>query len=133
MLIRVVFYLVLVITLFCGMASNSHAQEVVLLDGLWGDVNTTDFTNGTMIIAQDGNTIYVSHYVEYKGVAMVEYGIGTRSGDVLDYEVNVTRPIPGWVEKGHHTLTLSEDGQRLEGHYQSIAGKGPLLFERLGK
>ncbi|WP_076415726.1 hypothetical protein [Shewanella sp. UCD-KL12] len=107
--------------------------EDIAIDGLWADINSADFTRGTMIIAQDGDAIHVSHYVEYKGVAMVEYGIGTRQGDELDYQVVVTRPIPGWVEKGRHTLTLSADGQQLKGQYHSTAGSGPLLFERVGK
>ncbi|QFU24415.1 hypothetical protein FM038_021215 [Shewanella eurypsychrophilus] len=112
---------------------HATATESLSIDGLWTDVNTADFTNGTMIIAQDGDAIHVSHYVEYKGIAMVEYGIGSRKGRTLEYKVKVTRPIPGWVEEGRHILILSDDGQRLEGQYQSNTGNGSLVFDRKGK
>ncbi len=123
--------LVISFMLMISLSASCNAQGAI--DGLWADVNSADFTNGTMIIAQDGDAIHMSHYVEYKGIAMVEYGIGKRHGDILDYDVTVTRPIPGWVDKGRHTLKLSTDGEYLKGEYHSTAGSGPLLFKRIGR
>lgn len=118
-------------------ATTSYAQSAFdnqeNLSGLWSDINTEDFTNGYMIIAQDGDQIHVAHYVEWQGKPLVEYGSGTRQGDKITYDVSVTRGIPGWATEGTHTLVLSDDGNTLEGQYQTKEDRGPLKFERAGK
>ncbi|MDP2559752.1 hypothetical protein [Psychrobium sp. 1_MG-2023] len=99
------------------------------VNGLWHDVKANDnFAKGTLIIAQDGQRIIVTHYLEFKGVPMVEYGHGSREGNTITYDVIVTQPIPGWVTKGRHVLVLSDDGKRLVGQYHSTEGSGPLAF-----
>lgn len=107
--------------------------EFINASGLWTDVNSADFDQGYLIIAQDNQDIHMTHYVEYKGQPLVEYGKGTRVGNQLSYQVTVTRKIPGWVTKGTHILTLSADGQSLEGRYESKLGSGPLKFVRAVK
>lgn len=112
---------------------SNKSIEYRNVSGLWTDVNTKDFKHGYLIIAQDNNDIHITHYLEYKGQPMVEFGRGSRSDNQLDYQVKVTRKIPGWVTKGQHQLTLSADGQTLTGRYVSKAGSGPLKFVRFVK
>jgi len=111
-------------------AQKLHSLNV---NGLWEDVNNSNFSNGHMIISQDAELIYVTHYVEFKGLPLVEYGIGTRTGNTIEYKVKVTQKIPGWTTEGMHTLTISEDGTMLTGHYTSGGKKGPLEFKKAGK
>ncbi|MCZ4338931.1 hypothetical protein [Shewanella colwelliana] len=134
-MIRVIglLFIALVSCFTLGLKVHANTGIASMVDGLWHDVNSSDFTNGVMILAQDGDQIKMSHYVEYKGVAMVEYGTGTRIGNTIEVDVTVTRPIPGWVVEGKHRLQLSADGTKLEGHYYSSEGSGPLRFQRGGK
>ena len=101
------------------------------LNGLWADSNSTAFTNCYLIIAQEGEKISMSHFLEFNGVPMVESGIGTYSDRKAFFYVTVSKPIPGWATTGKHFLTLSADGNTLRGEYQDASGnRGPLVFKR---
>ena len=77
------------------------------INGLWSGVNNENFKNNQLIIAQDSDKIVMTHYLEFKGVSMVEYGIGAIKGDSVEYDVIVTKAIPGWALKGKHILKLN--------------------------
>ncbi len=74
----------------------------------------------------------MTHYLEFKGNPFVEYGVGIVKGNQAEYTVYVTTQVPGWnTTKGHHSLTISEDGQTLRGTYKDNSGnKGALVFKR---
>jgi hypothetical protein len=102
------------------------------ISGLWTDVNSTNFKNCYVIIAQDGNKIIMNHYLEFKGTKMVEYGIGEIKDSTVTYDVVVTKAIPGWATKGKHILTLNKQGDTLKGTYEDEQGKnGPIVFAKL--
>jgi len=103
------------------------------VNGIWTDSNSTAFTHGYAIFSIDEQgKLAMTHYVEFNGVPMVEKGIGFYSHNTLNYDVVVTKPIPGWSPKGQHVLTLSEDGNTLRGYYKDEKGNtGPLVFKRL--
>ncbi|KZN64556.1 hypothetical protein N473_14625 [Pseudoalteromonas luteoviolacea CPMOR-1] len=112
--------------------SNEKASERRIA-GLWHDVNNSNFSNGHLIISQQGNQVFTAHYLEFKGTPFVEHGNGVREQDTITVEVKVTQQIPGWTTEGIHTLTLSDDGQYLIGEYASGGSKGPLKFKKAGK
>lgn len=102
------------------------------ISGLWADVNSGNFKNCYVIIAQDGNKIIMNHYLEFKGTKMVEYGIGEIKDTSVTYDVVVTKAIPGWATKGKHFLTLNKQGDTLRGIYEDEQGKnGPIVFAKL--
>ncbi|MBE0368272.1 hypothetical protein PAUR_a1839 [Pseudoalteromonas aurantia 208] len=122
----------LFVSTFLAVFSVSAAQTKNI-NGLWEDVNNEHFKNGHMIVSQDKDAIYITHYVEFKGLPLVEYGIGSRSGNTIEYKVKVTQAIPGWTTEGTHTLALSNDGTQLVGYYSSDGKTGPLKFKKIGK
>jgi hypothetical protein len=71
-----------------------------------------------VLIAQDGYKIIMNHYLEFKGINMVEYGIGKIKDTTVSYDVVVTKAIPGWATKGKHFLTLNKKRDTLRGTYQ---------------
>ena len=119
--------------LFITHSADARLENTPNVNGLWEDVNNANFSNGHMIVSQDDDVIYVTHYVEFKGTPLVEYGIGSRVGNTIEYKVKVTQPIPGWTTEGVHTLTISNDGSQLIGYYTSDGDKGPLKFKKAGK
>lgn len=112
---------------FIFLVHQMHAQQNI--NGIWEDLNGTSFTNGKMIIAQDGEKVVITHYIEFNGTPMVEYGNGWFKGDSLVYNVKVSMAIPGWSTKGVHKLKLIDDGKKLSGMYFDAKGnQGPLVF-----
>jgi hypothetical protein len=84
-----------------------------------------------LIIAQQGNEAHMTHYLEVKGVPMVEYAAGKVNHKQVTFNVKVSKPIPGWALTGVHRLKLSDDGNTLEGEFEDARGtKGPLKFVR---
>ena len=102
------------------------------VNGLWEDATSSSaFSHCTAIFAQDGDSIFVTHYLEFNGQPFVEYGSGTIQGDTLIYEVKVTQQIPGWATSGTHQLILSEDKKTLKGTYTDNKGNtGELVFKK---
>ncbi|TRX37469.1 hypothetical protein FNW52_05770 [Flavobacterium sp. ZT3R18] len=123
-----------ILTLFVALSSCTSKTDspVTNISGLWTDVNSSNFKNCYVIIAQDGNKIIMNHYLEFKGIGMVEYGIGKIKDTTISYDVIVTKAIPGWATKGKHFLTLNKKGDTLRGTYQDEQGKhGTIVFARL--
>ena len=113
------------------LVGTSLSQSNSNVSGVWSDCQGEAFSNCTAVFSQKGDSIFVTHYIEWNGQPMVEHGWGTRQGNVLTYHVWVTVQIPGWSTQGDHYLTLSEDGNTLEGVYKDNKGNsGPLKFER---
>ena len=120
--------------LFTALSSCTSNKDTTPanVNGLWTDVNTSDFKNCYVIIAQDGNKIVMSHYLEFKGSKMVEYGIGEIKDNAVSYDAVVTKAIPGWATKGKHHLTLNKQRDTLRGFYEDEQGnKGPIVFAKL--
>lgn len=101
------------------------------INGVWEDVNP-DVKNAVVIISEQNGKVIFSHYLEWKGQKFVESGIGKRMGNRIGYTVDVTLPIKGWATAGTHTLTLSEDGNTLEGTFVDNKKRtGPIAFKRI--
>jgi hypothetical protein len=115
--------------LSCASKKNPSATNI---SGLWTDVNSSDFKNCYVVIAQDGEKIIMNHYLEFKGDGMVEYGIGKIDGEKVVYDVVVTKAISGWATKGKHVLVLNKERDTLKGTYQDAKGNsGALVFKKI--
>lgn len=102
------------------------------ISGVWSDSSSTSFTNCTAIFAVDGDSVFVTHYLEFNGQPFVEYGSGTYKNGVLDYSVKVVVQIPGWSTAGIHHLELSADGRTLRGTYEDNADNtGELVLKKI--
>jgi hypothetical protein len=124
--------LVVAFSCFGWVNSDNKTIETNNISGLWMDSNSSNFKNCYVIFAQDGNKIVMNHYLEFKGVGMVEYGIGTIDKKVVSYDVVVTKSIPGWAKKGKHFLKLNEDGTVLSGIFKDEMGKsGSIVFKKI--
>jgi hypothetical protein len=100
-------------------------------NGVWSDAGTQEFQYCYLVIAQEGSTLHTAHYLEFKGMPMVEYGVGTVKDGVATIKVTVTKAIPGWATAGVHTLRMSADGNVLRGEYVDTKGnKGPIAYGR---
>lgn len=101
------------------------------INGVWEDINS-GVENAVAIISEQNGEIIFTHYLEWKGQKFVESGTGKRIGNTITYTVNVTLPIEGWATAGTHTLTLSEDGNKLEGTFKDNKDRsGPIAFKRV--
>lgn len=111
---------------------SQNKQNEMNITGWWADSNSTNFTNGAMLISQLKNVVTIVHYVEFNGTSMVEEGKGTILKNKVQYKVIVSKSIPGWSVEGEHFLTLSNDGKTLRGIYKDNKGNvGPLVFKRV--
>jgi hypothetical protein len=123
---------ILKLFIFLSSCTSKTESSSANISGLWADINTGNFKNCYVIIAQDGNKIIMNHYLEFKGAKMVEYGIGKINDTTVTYDVVVTKAIPGWATKGKHILTLNKQGDTLRGIYEDELGKnGPIVFAKL--
>jgi hypothetical protein len=123
-----------IFTVLCGFSKNVQHCPVPgyqSITGLWADSNSTAFTNCYAIFSEKDGNVTFAHYLEFNGMSQVEEGKGSVKGNQVQYEVTVTKVIPGWVTSGTHILTLSDDGKTLRGIYRSTAGEGPLVFKRV--
>jgi len=123
-----------ILTLFIFLSSCTSRTESSTpnISGLWTDVNSGNFKNCYVIIAQDGNKIIMNHYLEFKGYKMVKFGMGKKKDTTVSYDVVVTKAIPGWATKGKHILTLNKQRDTLRGIYEDELGKnGPIVFAKL--
>ena len=130
MLKKSTFLLFLMFSVLSYSQKKQDTQENI--SGLWSGTNNGNFKNNQLIIAQDSNKIIMTHYLEFKGVSMTEYGIGTIEGDRAEYDVIVTKAIPGWALKGKHILKLNKAKDSLIGIYDAGNGNtGEIVFKRL--
>ncbi|MCV9928249.1 hypothetical protein OIU83_11320 [Flavobacterium sp. LS1R49] len=120
----------LFLTLFFFNLSYSQNKKIDI-NGVWADINS-GVENAVVIISEQNGKVIFSHYLEWKGQKFVESGVGKRTGNTIEYKVDVTLPIEGWATQGTHTLTLSEDGNTLEGTYKDNKKReGPIAFKRV--
>jgi hypothetical protein len=120
----------LFLILFFSNLSYSQNKKADI-NGVWMDINS-GVENAVAIISEQNGKIIFSHYLEWKGQKFVESGIGKRTGNTIEYMVDVTLPIEGWATQGTHTLTLSEDGNTLEGTYKDNKKReGLIAFKRV--
>jgi hypothetical protein len=127
------FLLLLVTTLSLnfGYSQKKSASKQIDINGVWQDINP-DVQNAVVIISEQNGKIIFSHYLEWKGQKFVESGIGKRIGNTIGYTLDVTLPIKGWATAGTHTLTLSADGNTLEGTFADNKKRtGPIAFKRI--
>lgn len=114
-----------------GYSQKKSATSTININGVWQDINP-DVENAVAIISEQNGKVMFSHYLEWKGKKFVESGIGKRVGNTIGYTVDVTLPIKGWATAGTHTLTLSEDGNTLEGTFVDNKKRtGPIAFKRV--
>ncbi|CAI2769361.1 hypothetical protein [Flavobacterium collinsii] len=113
-------------------SNNSYSQSKKIdINGVWEDINP-GVQNAVAIISEQNEKVIFSHYLEWKGQKFVESGTGKRTGNTIVYTVKVTLPIEGWATQGTHTLTLSEDGNTLEGTFiDNKKRTGPISFKRV--
>jgi hypothetical protein len=107
---------------------NLNAQNN--LNGIWKDVNSKKFKNCFLIIAQDKDSIFINHYIEYKGTPMVEYGRGVLKNDSIIYNVKVTLPIPGWSTAGQHHLKIINTNEISGMYFDNKGNSGKLKFTK---
>lgn len=120
----------LFLALFFSNLSFSQNKKLDI-NGVWSDINS-GVENAVAIISEQNGKIIFSHYLEWKGQKFVESGIGKRTENTIEYTVDVTLPIEGWATQGTHTLTLSEDGNTLEGTYKDNKKReGSIAFKRM--
>ena len=106
-------------------------NEPHTLSGLWQDSPNPDFSNCYVSFQVKGDKVAMTHFFHYQGKPFFEVGEGTFKNGVLKYNVEVLQTIDDWATNGYHQLTLSPNGQKLEGFYISSKGqRGPLVFYR---
>jgi hypothetical protein len=112
-------------------SQNTSVDKKIDINGVWVDRND-GVENAVAIISEQNGKVIFSHYLEWKGQKFVESGVGKRIGNTIEYVVDVTLPIEGWATQGTHTLTLSEDGNTLEGTYKDNKKReGSIAFKRI--
>tara|TARA_B100001173_G_scaffold311601_1_gene329405 strand:- start:3666 stop:4046 length:381 start_codon:yes stop_codon:yes gene_type:complete len=119
----------LLYTFFISLPIFTFSQD---FSGVWADSSNVNFSNCTAIFSVKKDSVFMTHYLEFKGNPFIEYGYGIVAGNKIKYEVYVTLQVPGWkATKGNHILTLSEDGTTLRGTYEdNLGNKGNLVFKR---
>lgn len=128
--------ILIILLLFLFFSNISYCQNKGTninpdINGVWQDINP-GVQNAVVIISEQNGTVIFSHYLEWNGHKFIESGFGKRNGNYIEYKVNVTLPIDGWATEGTHFLTLSEDGNTLEGHYKDNKKReGPIAFKRI--
>lgn len=112
-----------------AVTSLTFAQDI---NGVWSDSSSASFDNCYAIFSIEGDSVFMTHYIEFNGNPFVEHGEGTIKNDELQYHVKVTKQIPGWTTTaGDHILKISSDGLTLRGTYKdNVGNSGPLVFKR---
>lgn len=124
----------ILLALLATPVSADSKANTANFNGLWRDVAGTNFTNCYLIISQDGTEARMTHYLEFNGTPMVEFGEGKVTGNKVHFKVKITQQIPGWATTGEHDLVLSDDGNTLQGNFKDGKGNtGPLQFKRQEK
>jgi len=101
------------------------------ISGLWEEVSTPEHKSSVVIFSQEGETIHVASYWEFRGQKVVWHGKGTRKGNLVKYSYSTTRGPSKWEPYGVHDLTLSKDGKTMTGTWKNQKKQsGPLKFIR---
>ncbi len=107
------------------------SKKPIAIDGFWSDSTSTNFTNCYAQFTQKGDSVFMTHFLEFQGQPFFERGVGIIKGDSLIYNVVVIHKIEGWATTGKHALKLSKDGKTLEGTIFAGNGYvGPITFRR---
>lgn len=117
------------IALFAGLL----AAATVLAAGpnLNGQWRQEDEGPNLILIAQDHDAVLVIFDgATLQGEPITYYGSGTISGRKVEYAYLFTRAPKGW-KNGDMSLTLSPDGNLLEGHWEAGWDRGKVRFRRL--
>ena len=110
---------------------STACQKNAALNGLWQDSAQAPFSNCYVSYHIDKGDLTMIHFFHYQGKPFFEKGQGTFKAGVLKYHVEVLQGIDDWPRKGYHQLSLSEDGQILEGFYVDATGRrGELQFHK---
>ena len=119
----------LIIILYTYLPFVSFSQD---FSGIWTDSTNADFSNCTAIFSVSNDSVFMAHYLKFKGNSFIEHGSGIIKNNQVEYTVNVTLQVPGWTAtKGYHKLTLSKDANTLRGTYVDNSGNtGNLVFKR---
>ncbi len=119
----------LLFTLFVSLTIFTYSQD---FNGVWADSSNVNFSNCTAIFSVKKDSVFMTHYLEFKGHPFIEHGSGIVEGNKIKYKVDVTLQVPVWkASRGNHILTLSEDGTTLRGTYEdNLGNKGKLVFKR---
>jgi hypothetical protein len=119
----------LIITLCISFPIFTFSQS---FNGVWVDSSDVNFSNCTAVFSVKKDSVFMTHYLEFKGNPFIEHGSGIVEGNKIKYSVDVTLQVPGWsASKGNHILTLSEDKTTLRGTYEdNLGNKGNLVFKR---
>ena len=116
----------------CQKQEKTQNLSLYSFNGIWADSNSVDFKNCYAVYSTIGDSIHMSHYLEFKGQPFFETGSGIIKGDSIIYHVDVIRMIPDWgPEGGTHYLKLSNNNNTLKGHFITDSGhKGSLTLKR---
>lgn len=117
---------ILILSLYFSINLNAQTN----LNGIWKDVNSKNFKNCYLIIAQDKDSVFVNHYLEYKGMPMVEYGRGILKNDSIIYYLKVPLPIPGWSTAGEHRLKIIHDKEISGMYFDNKGYSGEIKFTK---
>ncbi|MEY5041014.1 MAG: hypothetical protein RLZZ414_553 [Bacteroidota bacterium] len=117
---------ILILSLYFSINLNAQTN----LNGIWKDVNSKNFKNCYLIIAQDKDSVFVNHYLEYKGTPMVEYGKGILKNDSLIYNVKVSLAVPGWSTAGQHRLKIIHDKEISGMYFDNKGNSGEIKFTK---
>ena len=123
---------ILLLGFSCQKQIKKPIPPIASFNGIWDDSTSTDFKNCYAVYSEIGDSIYMGHYIEFKGQSFFETGSGNIKGDSIIYHVDVIHMIPEWgPDGGTHYLKLSEDKNTLEGIFITDGGnRGPLVFKR---
>lgn len=126
----------IVIFFTCSLLSCSDKHKScsknksINLDGWWSDSVSISFSNCYADFDIVGDSVYMTHFIEFNGQPFFETGKGIIKKDSIIYNVIVRHGIEGWSTAGTHKLKLI-DNNTLEGTYADNKGnKGPLVFRR---
>ncbi|MWB95944.1 hypothetical protein GON26_16375 [Flavobacterium sp. GA093] len=123
--------LLFLLNLNFGYSQIKSDAKPIDINGVWEDINS-GVQHAVAIISEQNGKVIFSHYLEWKGQKFVESGTGKRTGNTIIYTVDVTLPIEGWATQGTHTLTLSADGNTLEGTFKDNKQReGTIAFKRI--
>jgi len=92
--------------------------------GIWQE-STGDHAYRVSIFHK-GETLHAVGVGTYKGQKVVWYGHGTVKGAEIEYDYEFALAPEKWVP-GHHSLTLSADGNTMSGTWKDERGSGGKL------
>ena len=116
--------------LFSCSDCGTTCSKPITLNGWWSDSASASFSNCYASFQLVGDSVFMTHYIEFNNQPFFETGKGIVKGDSLIYNVIVRHGIEGWSTAGTHCLAIKNDSL-LEGSYSDNKGnKGPLVFRK---